>query len=67
MPPPPSSNNIIPHLAPPTITLVGRGRAPTAVVQQHHPSPRPANNHPRREGACPHRRRPTTSSLTSPR
>ncbi|WP_304399461.1 hypothetical protein, partial [uncultured Duncaniella sp.] len=43
------------------------GRAPTAVVQQHHPSPRPANNHPRREGACPHRRRPTTSSLTSPR
>ncbi|WP_286330644.1 hypothetical protein, partial [Duncaniella freteri] len=64
MPPPPSSNNIIPHLAPPKkFLLVGRGRAPTAVVPTPSSSHRPANNHPRREGACPHRRRPTTSSL----
>ena len=67
MPPPPSSNNIIPHLAPPTITLVGRGRAPTAVVPHHHPTPRPAKKiPPRREGACPHRHRQKKQQKISP-
>ena len=46
---------------------LGRGRAPTAVVPHHHPTPRPAKKiPPRREGACPHRHRQKKQQKISP-